>query len=267
MNDATADALARLNQRFYDASGEAFSATRRRGWRGWKRLLPHLERTARAEAPARVLDLGCGNGRLAGFLREPGLRLDYQGFDGSRTMIETARESFGDDATRFELAAFHQGFPPIHPRTNEPARAVVFDLVAIFGVMHHLPDRTRRARFLEQAWRRVAPGGLLAISWWRFQRDPRFASRCLAWDAPEIAGDEFLEALDPCELEEGDTLLRFGEEPGPPRYCHFASDEEIEVHLRAFAAEPGISIERYDDDGDGRRLNHYALIQRPPEGC
>ncbi len=39
MRRETAEALNRLNERFYERSAEAFRATRARPWPGWERLL------------------------------------------------------------------------------------------------------------------------------------------------------------------------------------------------------------------------------------
>ena len=55
-----------------------------------------------------------------------------------------------------------------------------------------------------------------------------------------------------------------GEADGPPRYCHFASDDEIREHLRALEAAGASRVECFDDDGDGRRLNRYALVGKGP---
>ena len=43
-----------------------------------------------------------------------------------------------------------------------------FELVALFGVLHAIPGRARRRALLAAAAARTAPGGLLALSRWRF---------------------------------------------------------------------------------------------------
>ena len=80
MNPSTARALNRINRRFYAEIADAFSATRRDPWPGWKRAVDKLQPTS-GRGP-RVLDLGCGNGRFASYLEtEWGPDFDYRGID------------------------------------------------------------------------------------------------------------------------------------------------------------------------------------------
>ena len=84
MDATTVARLGAINARFYEAAGAEFSATRRRGWPGWKRVATQLP----AREPLRVLDLGCGNGRLIDALRESGVsQLDYLGLDASDALL------------------------------------------------------------------------------------------------------------------------------------------------------------------------------------
>ena len=64
--------------------------------------------------------------------------------------------------------------------------------------------------------------------------------------------------IDLDQLEPGDVLLRFGERGAPPRYCHFGDDGEIDALLGTQTSAP---CERFDADGEGGRLNHYALFR------
>ncbi|NJL93275.1 MAG: hypothetical protein HC915_05865 [Anaerolineae bacterium] len=64
MDASTLHLLDQLNRAFYQAVASSFDATRQRPWAGWRPLLQHLPT---AEAPLRVLDLGCGNARLGLF--------------------------------------------------------------------------------------------------------------------------------------------------------------------------------------------------------
>ena len=57
-------------------------------------LLKVLEGWSGAEAPT-VLDVGCGYGALAGFLRERGIAATYVGYDASPAMLDVARQVYG----------------------------------------------------------------------------------------------------------------------------------------------------------------------------
>ena len=61
MNTATQRALAAHTRRFYEEHAIAFSATREHPWSGWQRVIAGVQPSERL----RVLDVGCGNGRLA----------------------------------------------------------------------------------------------------------------------------------------------------------------------------------------------------------
>ena len=79
-----------MNARFYERYAEQFDGTRMSGWAGWEELIDLLPR----EAPLSVLDLGCGNGRLARVLeratqRDPRLQVSaYHGVDRCHPLLE-----------------------------------------------------------------------------------------------------------------------------------------------------------------------------------
>ena len=62
MNPDIVQRLLMLNQQFYGACAAAFARSRGAGQTGLLRTLPYLPPTPR------VLDIGCGNGRLARWL-------------------------------------------------------------------------------------------------------------------------------------------------------------------------------------------------------
>lgn len=92
---------------------------------------------------ARLLDVGCGIGRLADFLTERGLHVDYVGVDLSGRAVETGR------ATRPRLDLRVANVLDLDPVTER------FDVVVANGIFYRLgPDGTDVARRLvEQMWR------------------------------------------------------------------------------------------------------------------
>ena len=255
MNEATRSLLCEINRDFYDRFAEEFGAARDHPWPGWKQLLSALPVGA-----LRVLDAGCGNGRLAAFLAESRSGpLAYLGLDASEKLLWQARERGLGDSVCFECHDLLAGDPaPELPRGP-------YDLVVLFGVLHHVPAfEARRALLLELA-ARLAAGGLLAVTVWRFGASERFRRRALPWQ-------QYCEAsaapIDPAELEPGDQLLRWGDlasaaHQAPVRYCHYADDAEIDRLVGDLTRDGQLhEAERYRADGRSGDLNEYLLLQR-----
>ena len=83
MEDSTADRLLQLNREFYDSFAEAFRDSRAKTEPGFERILQ------RVRPGARVLDLGCGPGRLASLLPAG---CSYTGVDYSAERLRAAGE-------------------------------------------------------------------------------------------------------------------------------------------------------------------------------
>ncbi len=254
MTPETAAALARINRAFYAGRAAEFSAARERPWPAWEQVAEVAEE-GRAEGPVGVLDLGCGNGRLGRFLAGRwGGRLDYLGLDASESMLRIARRLGGGRFLRRDLLV---------PAPLDELPGGPFDLVAVFGLLHHLPGFDRRAALLRAASRRLAPGGLLAVSFWQFGAEERFRRRVVPWPVYNRVADEPVDSED---LGEGDVLLAWGQEPGSPgslpavRYCHWAPPEEAERLLAGLPLDP---VASFRADGRSGDLNLYRLLRRP----
>lgn len=144
-----------------------------------------------ALTPGRALDLGCGTGTNALYLRRHGW--EAVGVDFSDLAIETARTK----AVGVEGVRFVQGDVT---RLADLGVEGPFDLVLDIGCFHSVPLR-RRGAYVRGAARVAAPGATLAIfawgpSWtrrssWRTRRgeiDRRFGGSFEV--AREIAGSE-----------------------------------------------------------------------------
>ena len=243
MNDPTAHALNALNQRFYTDSAEEFATTRSAPWPGWQKLLPLL----RGRSRVAILDVGCGNGRFASFLSATlGAPFLYCGIDASAPLLALAEPALaGASGARLLQVDLVLGAP----ESLLPAER--FDCVAVFGLLHHIPQESRRRALLRTLSERVAPGGFLALTFWDFAHEPRFEGKLLRDPAPELAD----------ELEPGDLLLRWGGAKAPPRlrYCHYTDEAE---EARLLADLPLLPRLSYASDGRSRRLNRYRILER-----
>ena len=104
-------------------------------------------------APERVLDLGCGDGRLAALVLDNRANVtDLVAVDASPPMLEQARQRFADDARaevrEWDLEDPITGFP-------------TFDVIVSGFAIHHLDDDRKQELYREIA-ARLRPGGVFA---------------------------------------------------------------------------------------------------------
>ena len=124
----------------------------------------------------RVLDIGCGDGRLIGLVRDARPGVEAVGVDFSEPMLTAARERFEGHAWFVE----HDLAEPL-PELGS------FDAVVSGFAIHHLPDERKRALYRE-LFELLDPGGV-------FLNLEHVAS------ATPVLNAEFLAALD---MEEDD---------------------------------------------------------------
>lgn len=135
----------------YDAFAREFSQTRQKmWWNEFSLLFPLVEKTDR------ILDLGCGNGRLRKFLTsEMLLDGNYFGMDASRELLEIARQDFPRD--HFFLGDFTKKFP---------FGGQNFEVIAAIASFHHLLSPKDQLRFLTECSRVLKPNGMLFLTSW-----------------------------------------------------------------------------------------------------
>jgi len=250
MQDATARALNALNRALYADRAAEWDAVRERPWRGFERAIGWL--AALPHEALRVLDVGCGNGRLAQALAGPlaarGTALDYVGVDASAPLLERARARAPRGA-RFLLADFVESAPDCALPPGP------FDAAALFGVLHAIPGHARRRALLAAAVSRLSRGGLLLLTRWRFAECAERRRRIVPWE--EYNRKAHL-PIDPGDLEPGDHLLAFGAS-GAVRYGHAIEESELDALLAGLPLE---QVDDWTDDGALSRENHYAVRRR-----
>ncbi len=245
MDTETVQKLCELNQQFYERFADSFSKTRDQPWEGWTRVLERLEQRSRDRLS--VLDLGCGNGRFGRFLYQKSTRpIQYLGLDQSAALLNHARKQLAP----WPQARFEQAELALHPPKIEQR----FDLVALFGLLHHLPGKQTRRQLIGQAQRYVRPGGLLALTVWQFAQRPRFARKLVPWSELNRYTDRVVATE---QLETGDYLLRWGTGEEAVRYCHHCSDDELAQLLGTVALE---LVDEFRADGRSHDLNRYVVL-------
>ena len=218
---STAQTLDEVNRRFYARFADAFDQSRHHGWQGWHDLMPLLP-----SRPLRILDLGCGNGRLAEFLDRTAEAHDpvasYVGRDRCEALLDHARGKTVSFPTHFETWSWFD-MPETARETPKPE----YDWVTLFGVMHHVYGYAARLELLHWASQWLRPGGLLSVSFWNFGASEQFLRKTIPWS--DMATQW---GLDETTLEAGDYLLGWSGHRDTPRYCHWVSPEE-QIRLNA----------------------------------
>ena len=169
--------LIRLNQQFYQTFAEQFSATR-------QQIQPGVRNVIRQMPPeCRILDLGCGNGKLWQRLVEQGFQGQYVGLDFSSELLEVAAQQASQTIARQPAIS-----PPLFIQADltengwengvpQPA----YDFVLAFAVLHHLPGESTVIQVLQKIQRFLAPGGKFIFSVWQFLNSPRLRERIQDW--------------------------------------------------------------------------------------
>ena len=212
----------------YNSIAEEFGRTRRFAW---NELFP-LARYA--NSGDRILDLGCGNGRLLQIFND--INVDYVGIDNSEKLIEMAKKEYPD--RKFQVAdALKLPFPDNY-----------FDKVYSVAVFHHIPSVELRSQFLKEAKRVLKPNGFLILTVWNLWQ-------WIWWKAnvKYLA----LKILGLSNLDFRDVFVPWGK--SCQRYIHGFTKKELTISIEkaGFKAEKAGIIKRQA----GRGSNIYVVAK------
>lgn len=153
MNKDYAQYILEKTRKDYDTIAENFSKTRPEIWED----LMYLKKFAKDGD--RVLDLGCGNGRLLELFKDK--KIDYTGVDNSQKLIKIAKRRHENYNLKNIKSQFATG-DALHLLFKDNT----FDKIYSIAVFHHIPSRELRTRFLKEAKRILKKDGLLIMTVW-----------------------------------------------------------------------------------------------------
>lgn len=246
MQFSTAQTLLALNQQFYRTVADHFDATRQ-GWTpGQLDIVPYFQ-PATKQNPVTVIDVGCGNGRLARLLAEQGIHCHYTGVDGDARLLDLAAEAIADLP---EITANFIQADLSDPHWADPLQNKTYDVAVCLATIQHLPGYRLRLHLVKTLHNLTRQWVILSC--WQFLTSQRFVQKQIDW--AEIG-------LSDSDVEPGDALLPWQSGVHAIRYVHQVDETE----LAALAADSGLQIHAtFRSDGKEGNLNLYGILQRPP---
>jgi tRNA (uracil-5-)-methyltransferase TRM9 len=241
-----ADRLNQINREFYSTFAASFSETRA-SLHELQVILPYI-----ADG-ARVLDIGCGNGRAAAMLARERRGIKYVGVDSSAEQISDLKSQISNEngievqSRVVDITQPDWTGDLLLPKAGEVGKGA-FDCILLLAVLHHIPGRDVRVRIVHQVRELLAPQGRVVISTWQFMDSERMRKKIVPWN---------LIGVDERELEPGDALLSWKRGGMGLRYCHWIGEKE----LRQLAVEANLEIvETFRAGGREGNLSLYAIL-------
>lgn len=187
MNQKIAEKIVEENCATYNLIASSFGETRRK--RMWQEV---VDITQYIKTGDRVLDLGCGNGRLLSAIGD--LSITYVGIDRCDELLNRAKRLYGT-GTREYPRLFMQG-----DMRAVPFQTGSFDCVCVIASLHHFPSFFHRKIF-EEAYRVLKQRGILLMTnfnlwklsvrgktvWKYFFKKPKLVGEWLLQDAAQFS--------------------------------------------------------------------------------
>ncbi|MBU2598221.1 MAG: methyltransferase domain-containing protein [Actinobacteria bacterium] len=196
MKDKYARYLLKKTKRDYEEIAEHFSETRVKLWKDIIFLADFVK------DGDKILDLGCGNGRLFELFRDK--KIDYIGIDLSKKLIEIARDKYKNyPNVKFLVRdALDTGF-------DENS----FDLVYSIALLHQIPSKKYRLQSLNEVNRILKSEGFLILTVWNLWQKKyiKYVLRTfiLKLKIPFLTKLDFKDTFIPWKKRNGTTINRY----------------------------------------------------------
>ena len=210
----------------YNRIAEQFSSTRN--------YLPNdiISLKKYAEDGNKILDIGCGNGRLSELFKS--MKISYTGIDDSEELVKIARKRYPRD-----------DFRVTDPLNFEFANNT-FDKIFCLSVFHHIPSTELRVQYLKEIRRILKPEGTLVLTVWNM------------WKKKGMVWHIIKSGLFHPQLDLNDTFYPFktgNQTIRAKRYIHCFKEEELEkLFMEAGFNIVGIDYMKRGDKVDNENI-------------
>lgn len=236
MDNKTQKYLLNIVKRNYEEIADDFNESRK------KYIWPEiLKLTANIKNKDKVIDVGCGNGRLLEALKNK--QVEYLGVDNSARLINIAKSRYAN--IRFTTCDILE-LSKI-PQIN-------FDYVFCIAVLQNIPGQKLRIIALKQLKNKISQDGRIIISVWNMWSNK--------WKKKKfkrlIIKFALLKLIKKNNMDWGDLLFDWhsqGVKRGSKRYYHAFRKRELKKIIK----KAGLKIEKiYKDE-----YNYYAILKKP----
>ncbi len=233
MNRQTQKKLLDIVQKNYENIAQEFNETRKKElWQELKNLTKDIK------IGAKVMDVGCGNGRIIDALIDK--KTKYLGIDQSQNLVELARENYGNlPNTKFCIGKIQE---------LNLIKELNFDYVFAIAVLHHIPGTNLQIEALKQLKNKVTKNGKIIISVWRLWNKPKYRQLIIKFGLLKIIRKN--------KMNWGDITFdwtRKKDATKSKRYYHAFTKRS----LKKITNKAGLKIEKIYKD----RYNYYLTLK------
>ena len=222
--------LLEIVKRNYEEISESFNLTRR------KEIWPEIKILAEGiKEGDKILDLGCGNGRLVEALKDK--TLEYLGIDASSELISKAKLNYPGYSFLVQDI--------IDLKFNNDKK---YNYIFCLAVLQHIPGTDLRISVLKRMKELLLPGGKIIVSNWNLWRSKKHRILLIKKYLTKLLGRN--------ELDFGDIIFPWknsqGEEVSTRYYHGFTAGE-----LRSLSKKAGLKIEKLYRDN----YNYWLILK------
>jgi len=208
------DSLLQLVKDNYQDIAPHFNSTRQ------KELWPEIKEIVRQiQDNNKILDLGCGNGRLLSALSDK--KIYYLGIDNSPKLIKLAKQNYPSYDFK------------VHDILNlETMLDNKFDYIFCLAVFQHIPSKALRLTILKKLRNHLNASGQIIISNWNLWASPKHR--------PLLFKNYLLKILGRDKLDFGDIIFPWNNPRGEivsQRYYHAFTRRELDKLIKLAGLE------------------------------